>query len=120
MLFLLNDVIVEIDRPEVHLQSVWRDMGCGDPRGMRAQDAVEFVQQKMRDSLQSGEALNNELASNLAALIVAKTGANSLIFKPTASGGLEPRLRHVPTMVLETYRKGAANEDSQSKRLASA
>ncbi|MDJ0922625.1 MAG: hypothetical protein QNI84_15965 [Henriciella sp.] len=116
MLFLLNDMIVEIDQPELHLQTVWRSMGCPDPRGMRAQDAVEFVQKK----LAGGYPLNADEARNFAALIVAKTGANSLIFKPTASGTLEPRLRHVPTLVLDTYRRGAANEGGETRYLISA
>ena len=43
MLFLLNDTVIEIDAPEARVLARWRDMGCGDPRKLRASDAVEFA-----------------------------------------------------------------------------
>jgi len=113
MLFLLNDTVIEIDAPEARLLSRWRDIGCGDPRSLRAHDAVEFVQRHYQSL---ADEKPEDALLDLAALIIAKTGANSLILKPTASGGLEPHLRDVPPMVLETYRKGAANDEIHRRR----
>lgn len=110
MLFLLNTMIVEVAVPEVHLRQRWRAMGCGEPTSLRAQDAIDFVTQRILEARKAGRRLDADEAKDLAALVVAKTGANSLMLKPTASGGFEPRLRDLPYMVLETYRKGAAND----------
>lgn len=106
MLFLLNDKVIEVNAPEAHLLERWRTIGCGDPRQMRAHDAVEFVAERHED-LQS---------MDIAALIISKTGANSLMLKPTASGGVEPRLRDIPPLVLETYQRGAANDQDERAR----
>ncbi|MEO1641726.1 MAG: hypothetical protein AAFR74_00215 [Pseudomonadota bacterium] len=110
MLFLLNDQIAELDAPEAHLLRRWRSMGCGDPFQMRAQDAIEFVRDAVSAKLRSGARLDNLVLQDYAALIVAKTGANSLILKPRADGSLEPRLQDLPRLVLETYKRGAAND----------
>ena len=116
MLFLLNDTVIEIDSPEAHLMRRWRAMGCGDPRELRAQQAVEFAVQKFVQ-LQSASAEALSLGrADIAALVIARTGANSLLLKPNAAGGYEPRLRDVPPLVLETYRRGAANDGRQRKR----
>lgn len=108
MLFLLNDKVIELDTPEAHLLQRWREIGCGDPRLLRAQDAVDFAVSTFTN-LPSN--VDDTLAlQDIAALIVAKTGANCLILKPTPAGGYEPRLRDVPQLVLETYQRGAAND----------
>ena len=111
MLFLLNDMIVEIAVPEMHLQQRWREIGCGDPQTLRAQDALGFVQDKMAEQSAENGNLDEDMARDMAALIITKTGANSLILKPTSSGAFEPRLRDLPILVLETYQRGAANDD---------
>ena len=108
MLFLLNHKVIELDTPEAHLLQRWRDIGCGDPRVLRAQDAVDFAVQRFT-SLPLGTE-DQMVFLDIAALIVAKTGANCLILKPTPSGGYEPRLRDVPHLILETYQRGAAND----------
>ncbi len=110
MLFLLNDTVVDIEMPETPLMQKRREMGCSDPAELRAQDAIEFVRDQVAQHLAAGYALQSERIKDLAALIIAKTGAKSLILKPTAGGGLEPRLRDVPVMVLETYQRGADND----------
>lgn len=110
MLFLLNERIVEVAAPEVRLQQRWRELGCGDPHALRAQDAIEFVTRQVSEHVRAGYELCDDKAMDLAALIIAKTGANSLMLKPCASGELEPHLRDVPVMVLETYRRGADND----------
>lgn len=110
MLFLLNDKVIEVDAPEAHLLERWRTIGCGDPRLMRAHDAVEFVASRYQDLAAEQDDL---FLLDIASLIIAKTGANSLILKPTPSGGVEPRLRDVPPLVLETYQRGAANDQDE-------
>ncbi len=110
MLFLLNDRIVDVPVPEMHLQRRWRTIGCGDPCRLRAQDAIEFAQSRIALFFGREDEISELELRDLAALIIAKTGANCLMLKPTASGQFEPRLRHVPHMVLETYERGAAND----------
>jgi hypothetical protein len=110
MLFLLNDTVIEIDAPEAHLMQRWRAIGCGDPRQLRAQQAVTCAVERFA-SLKHANSEERTLGQfYIAALIVSKTGANSLILKPNAAGGYEPRLRDVPALVLETYMRGAAND----------
>ena len=120
MLFLLNDQIVELSDPEAHLRACWRSLGCGDPRGMRAQEAIDFVGVIFKSLSRSEGRVDSALAADLASLIVSKTGANSLFMKPNPSGGFEPRLRDLPQLVLETYARGAANDvtDATSKQHA--
>lgn len=116
MLFLLNDKVIEVKAPEVHLLERWRTIGCGDPRQLRAQDAVAFAAIRYRDTIEEIPDPDPLLFADIAALIIAKTGANSLILKPTASGEVEPRLRDVPPLVLETYQRGAANDQDDRAR----
>lgn len=116
MLFLLNDKVIDLPAPEAHLLQRWRDMGCGDPRQLRAQDAVAFATRSLVDLPDPYEDDAALRSRDIAALIIAKTGANSLILKPTAGGEYEPRLRTIPTLVLETYQRGAANDRGERKR----
>ena len=116
MLFLLNDKVIEIETPEARIMGRWREIGCGDPRQLRAHEAVEFVKTKFQSMTKAARAQNEDALKDLAALIVAKTGANSLILKPTASGDFEPRLKDVPAIVLETYLRGAANDQERRAR----
>lgn len=116
MLFLLNDKVIEIDAPEAHLMHRRREIGCGDPRQLRAQQAVEAAVQRYAGMGGSDDVDASMIQRDIAALIIAKTGANSLILKPNAAGGFEPRLRDVPPLVLETYQRGAANDRGRRKR----
>lgn len=116
MLFLLNDKVIEIDSPEAHLSRRWREIGCGDPRQLRAQDAVEVATRAYAEIGQNGPEMHLTRCHDIAALIIAKTGANGLILKPTAAGGFEPRLRDIPPLVLETYQRGAANDKDERQR----
>lgn len=119
MLFLLNTQIVELASPELRLLRRWRKIGCGDPTALRAQDAIGFVAQKVHEASRSHMVLDDSLARDLAALVVAKTGANCLQLRPAPNGQLEPRLRTVPLAVLETYRRGAnAPSEFASRRRA--
>lgn len=116
MLFLLNDKVIEITAPEAHLMQRWRDIGCGDPRVLRAQSAVEFAVQHFSSHHAMPVSDLGLIEKDIAALIIAKTGANSLILKPNPAGGFEPRLRDVPPLVLETYQRGAANDRDERAR----
>ena len=116
MLFLLNDTVIEIDAPEAHLMQRWRAIGCGDPRQLRAQQAIECAIDRYV-ALAKATPDDQMLGQfDIAALVIAKTGANSLILTPTASGDLEPRLRDVPPLVLEAYLRGAANDQDARHR----
>ena len=115
---MLNHRVLQIEAPEALLLERWRTMGCGDPRTLRAQQAIDFVTQRFTELMPEPEELHTEQYRELAALIVAKTGANSLIFKPTASGRLEPRLQDLPQIVLQTYLRGAANDSATIEKVA--
>jgi len=119
MLFLLNDTLVEVPVPEARLQSRWRRMGCGDPTTLMASEAINFVREKVHEIQARREPLEKDQCEDFASLIIATTGANCLILKPTASGELEPRLRDLPRPVLETYKrgvdKGAAKPDNSDR-----
>lgn len=116
MLFLLNNKVIEIAAPEAHLLQRWRQMGCGDPRLLRAHEAVAFATDRYGASRTAGDIETDLTDQDIAALIIAKTGANSLVLKPNASGGFEPRIRDIPPLVLETYLRGAANDPGHLKR----
>ena len=116
MLFLLNDTVIEIKAPEAHLMQSWRRIGCGDPRQLRAQRAIEVAIEHFKgmNAVCPDDQLLRQ--TDIAALVIAKTGANSLVLKPNAAGGYEPRLRDVPPLVLEAYQRGAANDRLDRRR----
>jgi len=116
MLFLLNDRVIEIEAPEVRVMTRWRELGCGDPRQLRAHDAIEFVKMKLQPLIGNTIAADADLLMDLAALVISKTGANSLVLMPTAGGQFEARLRDVPPLVLETFQAGAANDQDTRRR----
>lgn len=106
MLFLLNETIVEIDLPEAHLARRWRMMGCGEPAGMRAREAVDFVREVIDQSREKGTLIDAQTERDLAALIIAKTGANAIQIVPRISGPGEARLSTIDEPVLEAFRVG--------------
>ena len=116
MLFLLNDRVVDLDAPEARLNKRWREMGCGEPGTLRAQDAINWACDAVYLARQASVDLSEDHMLDIAALVISKTGANSLILKPTASGRYEPRLQDLPAMVLEAYQRGAANDEAQRLR----
>lgn len=114
MYFLLNETIIEVNLPEIHLQQRWRALGCGDPKKLAADEAVFFVKDRLSALIQDGQTIDKELARDFAALLISLTGANSLVLKPGPGGELEPRLQHLPHLVLQTYWRGADNDYTRS------
>ncbi|MEL6246223.1 MAG: hypothetical protein AAFQ21_07565 [Pseudomonadota bacterium] len=112
MLFLLNDRVIEIDSPEIHLSSRWKAIGCGEPYGLMARDAIEFVRAVVTEHRRGGMEIDLLLAQDLASLIIAKTGANAVLFVPQATSGLETRLTMIPETVLNALRERMATGDT--------
>jgi len=108
MLFLLNNQVLELELPEHRLARRWRVMGCGDPHAMRAREAVDFARSVVDAAHVAGEPLGQETALDLAALIVAKTGANAAQFVPRASGTSEARINTFAEPVLDLFRRATA------------
>jgi len=88
MLFLLNSKIIEIDAPELHLSRYWKRLGCGEPSALRASDAVDFSVMVVNAHLKEGIDLDLDVQRDLAALLIAKTGANAALFNGTNTAKL--------------------------------
>ncbi len=108
MLFLFNDTIAQIEAPEIHLLKRGTAMGCRDPHGLRAREAVEFARLKVEEALAEGGAPSAIMVADLAALIIAKTGANAALFPVRGRVVGEPRLTIIPEAILETLRQRLA------------
>lgn len=111
MLFLFNDRVIEIDLPELRLARRWRTLGCGDPHGMRARDAVEFARSVVDQAARDLHPLEEDTQRDIAALIVAKTGANAIQFVPRVSGPSEPRLSSIAEDALAAFRLEAERDE---------
>lgn len=109
MLFLLNRQVVEVDIPEAHLARRWKVLGCGDPYGMRAREALDFTYRVMREHEDAGDEIDEALSQDLAALLIAKTGANAVLFPSLESADAEPRLTILPEAILQSLRKHLEN-----------
>jgi len=118
VLFLLNHTIFDLEAPEALLLERWPAIGCGDPACLPVHKAVDFVTERFRQLADQPVAEQAERLKELAALIVTKTGANSLTFRLTASGQSEPRLQDLPYPVLQTYLRGAANDENTDRKAA--
>ena len=104
MLFLLNDQIIDIESPEIHLSSRWKSIGCGEPYALMARDAIDFVRAVVDEHSKQGMTIDTLLCQDLASLIIAKTGANAILFISQASGVSETRLTMIPEAVLQTLK----------------
>ncbi len=96
MLFLLNTKIIEIEAPELHLSRHWKRLGCGEPSAIRASDAVDFSVMVVNAHLNEGIDMDIDVQRDLAALLIAKTGANAALF----SGSQAAKLNVLPEPVL--------------------
>ncbi len=115
MLFLFNDRIIDVDAPEMRVSRSWRALGCGDPAGLLARDALDFARRVWSDHQREGLRLDDELLGDLAALIISKTGANAALFQSHETGPCEPRLTVFPETILAALfnqRADTANIDA--------
>ncbi len=112
MLFLLDDRVIEVDMPEIRLARRWRVLGCGDPHLLRARDAVEFARAIIDETRADSVPLEAEIAADIAALIVARTGANAVQFRPRAQGPSEPHLFTLPEEAMAAFRSTIGKLDS--------
>jgi hypothetical protein len=110
MLFLLNDTIAEIDIPEIHLSKRWKSLGCGDPYGMRARDALDFATRVVADHVREAIPIDEVLIRDLGSLIIAKTGANAALFPMHGDAAGEPRLTILPEAILRSLQQRAERE----------
>ena len=116
MLFLLNDRIVDVAVPEMHLERRWKRLGCGEPHGLRADQAVDFVQARLEQSRDLDRPVSEEEACDLAALIIARTGANSFILRRHGDGSFQPVLQCVPAPVLDAFARGMARHGGEPRQ----
>ena len=115
MLFLLDNQVLELELPERRLAKRWRTLGCGDPMGLRAREAVAFARDLIDAARHADEPLPLESQLDLAALIVAKTGANAAQFIPSQNGPTEPRLHAFDESVIALFRTASEDEASPWK-----
>ena len=80
MLFLLNNFIVSVDAPEHHLGKFWKRLGCGEPTSLSAEQAIQFATMVVEEHAADSLELSTEVKTDLAALIISKTGANAALF----------------------------------------
>ena len=99
MLFLLNEFVTEIEAPELRLLKRGPVLGFEDAHAMRARDAIEFARDKLQACLDENIQPDEAMVADLAALIIAKTGANAALFPVH-----EPPLTILPESILEAVR----------------
>ncbi len=104
MLFLLNEYVTEIEAPELRLLKRGPWLGFEDAHAMRARDAIEFAREKLQACLDESIQPDEAMVADLAALIIAKTGANAALFPVHEGRVAEPRLTILPESILEAVR----------------
>lgn len=103
MLFLLNDIVTEIEAPEMRLL-VRKAVFGGDVHGMRPREAMELVRSRLQAVHDRGEVPDRAMVDDLAALIIAKTGANAALFPVHDGRVAEARLTILPESILDAVR----------------
>jgi hypothetical protein len=114
MLFLLNNRVVSVDMPEIRLAKRWRILGCGDPHALRAREAIDFARAVVDQSRGNGSEIEIEIARDIAALIISKTGANAAQFVPRETGPSEARLDCLPEDALAAFRADQSEDLQQA------
>ena len=104
MLFLLNEYVTEIEVPELRLLKRGPSLGFEDVHAMRAREAIGFARARLQDCHDEGTVPGETLVADLAALIIAKTGANAALFPVHEGRVSEPRLTIFPESILEAVR----------------
>ncbi|MBU4569063.1 MAG: hypothetical protein KJ833_08870, partial [Alphaproteobacteria bacterium] len=100
----LNEYVTEIEAPELRLLKRGPLLGFEDVHAMRAREAIEFARSRLQVCLDAGTTPDNVLVADLAALIIAKTGANAALFPVHEGRVSEPRLTILPESILEAVR----------------
>lgn len=103
MLFLLNDVVTEIEAPEMRLL-VREALFGGDVQSLRPREAMEMARGRLQAIHDRGEIPGRSVIDDLAALIIAKTGANAALFPVHDGRVAEPRLTILPEAILDAVR----------------
>lgn len=103
MLFLLNDIVTEIEAPEMRLLMREAVFG-GDVQALRPREAMDMVRQKLQAVHDRGEIPDRTLVDDLASLIIAKTGANAALFPVHEGRVAEARLTILPEAILDAVR----------------
>jgi hypothetical protein len=101
MLFLLNETVTEIEAPELRLLKRGTALGLEDIHAMRARDAIEYARARLQHCHDQAALPDACLLADLAALIIAKTGANAALFPLQGGRVSEPRLTILPESILE-------------------
>lgn len=100
MLFLFNKTIVEVLSPELYLAKNWRRIGCGDPVRIMAGDAVNFATMVVNEHMEEGIDIDLQTQQDIAALLIAKTGANAALF----TGANQAKLNILDEAILQGLR----------------
>lgn len=116
MLFLLDNRVIDVDMPEIRLAKRWRVLGCGDPHSMRARDAIDFARAVVDESRADGGDIEPDIARDIAALIISKTGANAVQFVPRENGPSEARLDHLSEDVLGAFARHPSVSSAENAR----
>jgi hypothetical protein len=103
LLFLLNNVVTEVEVPELRLMARACMLGT-DVLGLRPREAMELARRKLQACHDEGRVPDAALVHDLAALIIARTGANAALFPLHAGRLAQPRLTILPEAILETMR----------------
>ncbi|MFN7054270.1 hypothetical protein [Hyphomonas sp.] len=110
MLFLLNDIVTEVEAPEMRLLARSKLLGV-DVLGLRPREAMDLARRKLQACHDRGGVPDAALVSDLAALIIAKTGANAALFPVHEGRVAEARLTILPEAILENVRTRYAEGD---------
>lgn len=101
MLFLFNDKVVNVASPELRLLIAARELGWPEGGAVNPRDAVALVTHRLCQHERAGTRPTAREERDLAALIIARTGANAALFVRGSDGVLEARLTLLPETVLE-------------------
>lgn len=103
MLFLLNDIVTEIEAPEMRLLIREAVFG-GDVQALRPREAMEIARGRLQALHDRGQVPDQTMVDDLAALIISKTGANAALFPVHEGRVAEARLTILPEAILESVR----------------
>jgi hypothetical protein len=103
MLFLLNDIVTEIEAPEMRLL-IRESVFGGNVQALRPREAMDLVRGRLQALHDRGQVPDQTMVDDLAALIIAKTGANAALFPVHDGRVAEARLTILPEAILDAVR----------------